>query len=79
MKGLKHWFSTLLETTVWTVHHLASGGWPTEREVTMNNVRRGVKGEYSEKTDYQHLPPWQWTSVADLQEMGILEPGENRS
>jgi hypothetical protein len=63
-----------LQPILWSCYHPAGGpdaGWPTEREVTMSNVKREISGEYSQREDYQHLPPWQWTSVADIREMEI--------
>lgn len=63
-----------IQSVLWNYYHLVGGpdaGWPTETDVTMSNIKRELRGEYSGKEDYRHLPPWQWTSVSDLREKGI--------
>lgn len=59
---------TLASNLVFGLYHLRGSSGLSEREVDMRNIKREVRGENQGLDDYRHLPPWQWTSVAQRQE-----------
>jgi len=72
-KYVRRYFEVLANDFIWAVLHTRASGSRSDAELEFRSIEREMNGELTELEDYRYLPPWQWTSVADRQEMDVLK------